>query len=105
MSAGHICRTAFCLVQGPSGIHRFFDCVYTLPPPRVDMYDIYNITYIDSISHTFTCIQPINVIPKYIIDGYQHTKRVIQYHIYIPRREQVEKKSARQRDTYDISYT
>ena len=34
--SGQICRTAFCLVPGPSGIHRFFDCVYFwLCPPRV----------------------------------------------------------------------
>ena len=47
MSAGHICRTAFCLVPGPSGIHRFFDCVYTLPPPRV--------VYLSYIMHQDCC--------------------------------------------------
>jgi hypothetical protein len=36
MSAGHICSTAFCLVPGPIGIHRFFDCVYPLPAPCVE---------------------------------------------------------------------
>ena len=54
MSAGYICRTAFCLVPGPSGIPRFFDCVYPLPPPRVaeimNVYSVvYSILYVDCV--------------------------------------------------------